>query len=56
MEGGNGVYAHGSTVTDVKSNDQGVSAHFEDIDGGQISATEDLVIAADGTFIIYTHE
>ena len=56
MEGGKGVYEHGKTVTDVKSSDQGVSVYFEDIDGGQGSATADLVIAADGTFIIHKHE
>ena len=56
MESGKGVYEHGKTVTDVKVSDQGASVYFEDTDGGQGSATADLVIAADGTFIIHTHE
>ena len=55
-KGGNGVYEHGKTVTNVKFNDQGATVYFEDIDGGQGSATADLVIAADGTFTILAHE
>ena len=56
IESGKGIYEHGKTVTDVKVNDEGVSVYFENIDGGRGSTTADLVIAADGTFIIHTHE